>query len=666
MAYIRLEPVTLDGFLGDYILGAGDTVKVLFLAREILGEGVILTGMSVSSTSVFSTAQDAALLPDQKAAVFYITSTTSREIFTVGINVTTNDGQTFNFTIGLQVDSPVVKTGLPNPVPLIIGPTGASGATGPGGDAGGPTGSTGPTGSAGTGVTGPTGQSGGAGNTGPTGVGGFTGPTGQTGAGGASLTGPTGASGTAGSAGPTGPSGASGPSGSVGASGPTGPTGQSGSAGISGATGPTGPAGGGGGVSGGTGATGPTGPSGAVATGSTGASGATGATGTAGNTGNTGPTGAQGSGGSSGAPGATGPTGPSGATGSAGTTGTVGATGPTGASGPTGTNGAASTVTGPTGPLGTGPTGPSGTVGSTGPTGQTGAAGTGATGPTGTFGMPMSLSYAVGTGTTFSIPNGLTGAAGIFSGKLWDTSESAWNSATGIFTAPATGPYLFCGSVYLAAATCTELDIQLNKNGSFYLPMGGLFSNTTTAIGSVCFGSMVIELNAGDTISVGIQQISGGAAAIVTNGGNIAYTTFSVTQLSGGANGPTGPSGGPTGATGATGHTGANGTNGSAGATGAAGPSTLSANMAASGHFKDSGTGFIINWGSFSATGSTTTAANFDQAFSSACFSAVITIDGASTGTNSLLSVSAVSTTQITVSNAGATARTVFYFAIGA
>lgn len=246
-------PDTIQGFLGERELPAGDTVRCVFDLDTVLPKGVVLTGASATSSSPVSTVQNVSLTADKSAVIFYVTASTEFETFTVALNVTVTDGQTWNFTVSFRVQGPTVLSNTPNPLPLIIGPTGppggptgATGVTGPTGFSISPTGPTGNTGPAGTGGTGPTGY------TGPIG----TGPTGATGAGGSGATGPTGATGSAGAASTvTGPTGWTGPAGATGATGPTGnpaPTGATGATG-QGITGPTGPSGG---------PTGPTGPTG--------------------------------------------------------------------------------------------------------------------------------------------------------------------------------------------------------------------------------------------------------------------------------------------------------------------------------------------------------------------------------------------------------------------
>lgn len=318
---IDIEIAAADpNYLGQQNIGAGDALKynAKFL---LLDTGEILETVTATVTSPVSTVSAPVISDDCKAASFIVTVPTDQEIFTLALQAITNYAQVLNFTIVYNVACAVLASSVPNPLPLLIGPTGATGATGAGATGGtgvgttGATGPTGATGATGNGNTGPTGYTGGQGPTGPsgnTGSSGGTGSTGPTGSGGAvGSTGPTGASGPTGA---TGPTGAVGAVGAVGATGPTGSTGQTGAVGAA-STGPTGP-------TGATGPTGSTGPTGAIGTGPTGATGVTGNTGPTGPTGRTGPTGPTGAIG----------TGPTGATGVTGNTGSTGSTGPTGAS----------------------------------------------------------------------------------------------------------------------------------------------------------------------------------------------------------------------------------------------------------------------------------------------------------------------------------------------
>lgn len=282
---IEFDITPYDRFLGEQVISAGVVQKYRAKFTGDFDAGVTLSGAITSCSSSVSSVSPATLADDHLSLTFLVSAASTDEIFTVGLQVTTTDGQTLNLTIIYVVVPPTTQTRAPTINALILGPTGITGPTGAAGTASN-TGATGPTGY--------TGNIGAAGFTGPTGGIGLTGFTGNTGA-----TGATGAASTVtGATGPTGSTGAQGSASTVtGPTGNTGPTGAQGAGGAGGSTGSTGP-------TGTTGNTGPTGP-----------------------TGNIGPTGVAGSATNTGATGNTGPTGPTGATGATGATGITGATG---------------------------------------------------------------------------------------------------------------------------------------------------------------------------------------------------------------------------------------------------------------------------------------------------------------------------------------------------
>lgn len=258
---VRIDAVTVGGFLGAQVIAAGATNGYNVDFRDILGGGVLLVIASVETDALHVTLSTPALDNERKAFSFLVGLAAEGGDFTVTVQVTTTDGQTLIYTIRYTVHVPVVVASSTSQYPLIIGPTGATGAGGGATNTGatGPTGmtgagATGPSGPTGAGATGPTGTAGGAGGAGPAGA---TGPTGSTGATGPAATGSTGVTGFTGPTGSTGATGATGAASTV-----TGPTGY---------TGLTGPTGAGGAAST------VTGPTGAGSTGPTGSTGATGA-----------------------------------------------------------------------------------------------------------------------------------------------------------------------------------------------------------------------------------------------------------------------------------------------------------------------------------------------------------------------------------------------------
>jgi hypothetical protein len=208
-SYERVVPLNTNS---NSILTIGDVVKCTF-SNEFFTELVVLGLATIKEAPQAGVAiSDAAPSTPSSGDLWFDSSTSTTFIY---------------------YDSSWIEIG---PQPLSI--VGATGATGP---AGGPTGPTGLTGA-----------------TGPTGLTGATGPAGATGIGATGATGPTGV-GTTGATGPQGDPGFNGLPGLDGVTGPTGPTGLTGATGPTGITGATGPAGGPTGATGPIGATGPSG-----------------------------------------------------------------------------------------------------------------------------------------------------------------------------------------------------------------------------------------------------------------------------------------------------------------------------------------------------------------------------------------------------------------------
>lgn len=151
---VEFEIVSAGGFIGTQVIPAGDTQRYRARFEALLDQGVTLTGATATDTSPASSVAAPTLSDDKKSVFFLVTSGALTEVFTVALAVTTNDGQTLNYTLVYNVNTPIVQTSTPNPLPLIIGPTGPSGgptgptgvtgATGPLGSPTGPTGATGP------------------------------------------------------------------------------------------------------------------------------------------------------------------------------------------------------------------------------------------------------------------------------------------------------------------------------------------------------------------------------------------------------------------------------------------------------------------------------------------------------------------------------------------
>jgi hypothetical protein len=129
----EFDVVALDrnSFLGEHRIAAGNTEQ--FRVRFNLERGQILASVTASSTSPVSTVQNATLSEDKRSLYFDVSANTVFEVFTVSLIVTDSFGQTLNYTIIYEVTGPVTQTLTPNPLPVIIGPTGSTGPTGPAG-----------------------------------------------------------------------------------------------------------------------------------------------------------------------------------------------------------------------------------------------------------------------------------------------------------------------------------------------------------------------------------------------------------------------------------------------------------------------------------------------------------------------------------------------------
>jgi hypothetical protein len=285
--------------------------------------------------------------------------------------------------------------------------------------------------------------------------------------------------------------------------------------------------------------------------------------------------------------------------GAGGTTGPTGVTGPTGPTGNTGPAGTASNTgaTGPTGPLGTGPTG------NTGPSGVTGS--TGVTGPAGLPAVYGSLydnsshaySYTIGTPFEVTSYNG----TGVLSNTVIPFPGRIQVQVSGEYLATVTAFVEGSGSLFEDGCS-----ILIYKNGVPYttssLPVGIVqeFFLQSPEVGSPTAITGAIQCNAGDYLSVFLNDISGSASQII-----VSAITFTVTSI--GSAGSTGATG-TTGATGPTGNTGPAGTAANTGATGPSGPTGVTGSTGPSG--ATGPTGVTGSTGPSGATGPAGTAAN--------------------------------------------------------
>lgn len=122
----EFDVVALDrSFIGEERIAAGNTEQ--FHVRFSLERGQVLASVVASSTSPVSTVQNTALSENKRSIFFDVSANTVFEVFTVSLIVTDSFGQTLNYTLVLEVTGPVTQTLTPNPLPLIIGPTGPTG-----------------------------------------------------------------------------------------------------------------------------------------------------------------------------------------------------------------------------------------------------------------------------------------------------------------------------------------------------------------------------------------------------------------------------------------------------------------------------------------------------------------------------------------------------------
>lgn len=169
----------------------------------------------------------------------------------------------------------------------------------------------------------------------------------------------------------------------------------------------------------------------------------------------------------------------------------------------------------------------------------------GPTGPTGPAGLSGTIvSVRAGRTAAFTLQTGATQV--IFDNDSqapwgWDT-QNAYNTTTGIFTAPVAGKYrVTCQLNWLAGAAGDWVTAQIYRNGTY---VSQTYSGATSAAGAYTVAQVVdtIDLAVGDTISFYQQAaVSRGMTADI----RLSFCTIDLLSGSGpqGATGPTGPTG---------------------------------------------------------------------------------------------------------------------------
>ncbi len=92
----------------------------------------------------------------------------------------------------------------------------------------------------------------------------------------------------------------------------------------------------------------------------------------------------------------------------------------------------------------------------------------------------------------------------LFNTELFDLGGN-YNPATGKFTAPTTGVYQFNVGSYKSEPANSRHAIQVYKNAAFLLTMEYWYNGVTNN-NNVRNGSVLLQLNAGDTIEIWFQQ----------------------------------------------------------------------------------------------------------------------------------------------------------------
>jgi len=118
-----------------------------------------------------------------------------------------------------------------------------------------------------------------------------------------------------------------------------------------------------------------------------------------------------------------------------------------------------------------------------------------------------------------SIPNGINTVITGWTKNV--DSHGSLNANTGVYTAAVSGKFSVSSVITLAGAVATStsgMAMWINKNGALSRYLGIQYSFTSVNVPFSVNGSQIIDLVAGDTISIGVSHNFGGVRTLSTDG----------------------------------------------------------------------------------------------------------------------------------------------------